>query len=68
MVDDDRFDEEEDFEAHYDTKYYLTDKGLSEHVYNCMYYGIPAYLGKDEQLQKRIHTLQEAISNNPQDE
>lgn len=34
---------------------------LEEHVENCMYYGIPAYVGEDEKLKERIDYLSKRI-------
>lgn len=35
----------------------ITDEFLKEHVDACIYYGIPAYYGKDKKLAKRIERL-----------
>ena len=53
-------DIEDDFsmEAHYDVDYY-TGEGLREHVENCRYYGIPAYIGADKDLHARIEAIEE---------
>jgi hypothetical protein len=38
---------------------YVTGEGLPEHVENCIYYGIPAYIGADVELHKRIKRIEE---------
>ena len=35
------------------------DKELRQHVWRCRYYGIPPYIGSDEELNKKIDRLQE---------
>jgi hypothetical protein len=40
---------------------YVMNEGLYEHVQNCRYYGIPAYLGTDEKLKMRIKEINETI-------
>jgi hypothetical protein len=40
---------------------YVMNEGLYEHVENCRYYGIPAYLGKDKTLKTRIREINETI-------
>lgn len=37
----------------------LTDEWLLNHIDSCAYYGIPPYLGGNEELYKRIDKLQE---------
>ena len=39
----------------------ITDEFLEEHIENCMYYGIPEYVGKDENLIKRIYKIRERL-------
>ena len=38
----------------------ITDEFLKEHVDTCVYYGIPAYIGKDAALNERIDKLLES--------
>lgn len=33
------------------------DETLTKHVEDCIYYGIPAYYGKDKELKKRINNI-----------
>lgn len=35
--------------------------GLQEHVGNCVYYGIPAYIGSDKKLNKRIEHIMQGL-------
>ncbi len=37
----------------------ITDEFLKGHISNCDYYGIPPYVGCNEDLKARIHRLQE---------
>jgi len=37
---------------------WATGEGLLEHVENCLYYGIPAYIGKDQDLHDKIAKIQ----------
>lgn len=37
----------------------ITDEFLASHVFDCEYYGIPPYIGKDELLNERIKKIQE---------
>lgn len=41
---------------------WVMGEGLKEHVENCLYYGIPAYLGKDKELNHRISAIEEGIN------
>ena len=34
---------------------------LKSHVADCIYYGIPAYVGKDEELKKKINQIEEEL-------
>lgn len=36
-------------------------EGLKDHVENCLYYGIPAYLGADQELHDRIKKIEEGL-------
>lgn len=47
---------------------WVMGEGLEEHVENCLYYGIPAYLGDNQDLHKRIEEIQIKLENyvNPQ--
>lgn len=40
----------------------ITDQFLEDHVDACRYYGIPAYIGKDLELKKRINKIYESAS------
>lgn len=39
----------------------ITDKFLIRHVSFCIYFGIPAYLGKDKKLKVRIKRLEKSM-------
>lgn len=41
----------------------ISDEFLEDHVENCMYYGIPAYLGNNEELLDRIKIIEETIND-----
>jgi len=41
---------------------YVMNEGLMEHVENCLYYGIPAYIGQDQELLDKIEILEEEIN------
>lgn len=45
----------------------VIEKSLKEHVKNCIYYGIPAYIGKDEKLKARIKELEDVYLANPRE-
>jgi len=36
---------------------YVTKDGLTEHVGNCLHYGIPAYVGNNKELNDRIEII-----------
>lgn len=40
---------------------WVQGEGLREHVANCLYYGIPAYVGKDAALHARIEKLRREL-------
>ncbi len=42
----------------------ITDLFLREHTDTCIYYGIPAYIGKDEDLKGRIDKLYKEYDKN----
>jgi len=42
------------------------DKELRQHVWQCRYYGIPPYIGNDDELNKRIDRLQEEYDKTKQ--
>lgn len=37
---------------------------LKKHVADCNYYGIPAYIGADEELNKRIDEIEKQLNEN----
>ncbi len=37
---------------------WATGEGLPEHVENCLYYGIPAYIGANQELHDRIKRIE----------
>ena len=41
---------------------WVMNEGLKEHVENCLYYGIPSYIGKNEELKKRIEILERNLT------
>lgn len=43
-----------------DTRWILGE-GLREHVENCMYYGIPAYIGTDKAVHDRIAAIHKEL-------
>ncbi len=40
---------------------YVMGVGLSDHVENCRYYGIPAYVGSDTALHAKIQAIESAL-------
>lgn len=40
---------------------YVTNAGLREHVENCQYYGIPAYIGQNKELRAKIKEIEDEI-------
>ena len=51
-----------DFVVEYvDVRHVLT-KGLEEHVANCLYYGIPPYIGRDKKLLSKISKIVSRIT------
>ena len=36
---------------------------LKSHVYQCIYYGIPSYLGSDEKLKAQIEVIEKEYEN-----
>ena len=36
---------------------YVVNVGLHEHIHACNYYGIPAYIGSNEELKKKIEEI-----------
>jgi recombinational DNA repair protein RecR len=40
----------------------ITDRFLEGHVAQCIYYGIPAYLGNDKELKERVKKLETEYS------
>ena len=40
---------------------YVLGVGLSDHVENCRYYGIPAYIGSDSALNEKIAAINAAL-------
>jgi hypothetical protein len=57
IQDEDSLDEAWDEVVGEITEEQLTDHFLEGHVDACMYYGIPAYIGGDKELNKRIDNL-----------
>ncbi|MFT5179638.1 MAG: hypothetical protein ACI9GH_000534 [Candidatus Paceibacteria bacterium] len=41
----------------------ITDEFLEGHINICSYYGIPAYIGKDEELNQRIEKIYSTIQD-----
>ena len=41
--------------------HWVVGEGLRDHVKNCMYYGIPAYIGTDKELKKRIGEIESEL-------
>jgi hypothetical protein len=39
----------------------ITDEFLKYHCNNCIYYGIPAYIGKNQELKDRITKIENDI-------
>jgi len=37
---------------------WATGEGLPEHVENCLYYGIPAYIGDNQELKDKIANIE----------
>ena len=44
------------------TKEQITEGFLRNHVENCNYYGIPAYIGYDKMLKARIEAIEDEIN------
>jgi len=57
LMDEDRADFH-DYERKEVNVEYVMNDGLKEHVYNCLYYGISAYVGNDKELNEKIKNLQ----------
>ena len=58
LMDKDRVDEDDYVIPFIDVSYILTHQSaLKEHVESCVYYGIPAYIGSDRDLEDRIEKL-----------
>jgi len=57
--------QDEDVEDEYDLVrdeidvHWVMGEGLQEHVENCRYYGIPAYIGKNEELKAKIKKIED---------
>jgi hypothetical protein len=52
--------DDDDYDAGEIEKSAVMDDGwLRTHVENCLYFGIPAYFGKDKELKDRINKLYE---------
>lgn len=56
-MDEDQMDDLYDFERPEINVEYIMNEGLREHVDNCIYYGIPAYVGGNEELKKKVNEL-----------
>lgn len=42
----------------------ITDEFLKVHIENCIYYGIPSYIGEDKELINRIDKFEKEYWNN----
>lgn len=62
LCDDDRVDELDYEMQHIDTEHVCGD-GLESHVRNCLYYGIPDYIGSNQELHTKIAKIKAAIAN-----
>lgn len=51
-----------DFERKEINTDWVVGEGLQEHVENCIYYGIPAYLGKNKDLHEKIAKLEKELN------
>lgn len=40
---------------------WVISEGLREHVENCNYYGIPAYVGADKELHAKIEAIEKTL-------
>ena len=53
--------QDEDIESWYERKEinveWVMNEGLKEHVENCDYYGIPPYIGDNQELKDKIKNL-----------
>lgn len=56
LMDENRADDE-DYERPEVNVEWVMGKGLAEHVENCTYYGIPAYIGDNQDLKDKIEKL-----------
>lgn len=57
IQDEDTLDDMDFVVPYMDVEYVLT-KGLKTHVAECIYYGIPAYIGSDKELKEKIEKLE----------
>lgn len=57
LYDEDRLDDEMDDIINYIDVDTVITTDLADHVSSCMYYGIPAYVGSNEELKKEIERL-----------
>lgn len=64
MIQDELDDEGMDFEIGEISAEEITDKFLADHVLQCIYYGIPPYMGKNEELKSRIDNLYKKYEEN----
>lgn len=57
--------QDEDIESDYERKEinveWVMNEGLREHVENCLYYGIPTYIGDNKELKEKIAKIQEDL-------
>lgn len=58
IQDEDTLDDEYDFVLKYIDVDYIIGDGLKDHIADCVYYGIPPYIGKDGELNRRIKKLE----------
>ena len=60
IQDEDTLDDMDTIDPYIDVDF-IIEKALPAHVADCIYYGIPAYVGADKELKERIEKLEKEM-------
>lgn len=60
VQDEDTLDSYDEIDPYVDIEKVIAS-ALESHVWDCLYYGIPAYIGKDKKLHKMIGRIERRI-------
>lgn len=62
IADEDRADEFDELDPYVDVDKVIAEQ-LGNHVADCRYYGIPAYIGADDELKRRIAEIDKKLDD-----